>query len=289
MYSDDYAALSAIWAAMIGFTLFFGIVFYIVGSFFMMKLFDKAGVQGGWRAWVPVYNMMVFFKLGDLSPWLVLYGVGGSILLTAFGIGALFSLALGVLSAIAAYRIGLKLQKEGAWVVLYVFLSLVWLGIVAFDRSRWNPAIPPAPWAGNGFLGDRTVWDGVPVQPSAAPAPGFGYGRPGYGQPGYGQPGYGQPGYPVQPGYPQGGYPQGGYPQAPDQGGHPPAPGHGGYPTVPGAPGAPVPPPSTPPTTPPGPPAPPATPPAPRPDEEPPRAPGPDDRPGPVPPSPPQP
>ena len=56
----------------------FAIATYVLGSWFMMKVFDKAGVQGRWRAWVPVYNLTVFSKLGDLSPWLVLYGIGVS-------------------------------------------------------------------------------------------------------------------------------------------------------------------------------------------------------------------
>ena len=172
MYDDVYGPDSSAILALAGLFAFFGlligVVFYVLGSWFLMKIFDKAGVQGRWRAWVPVYNMMVFFKLGDLSPWLVLYGLGGALLLSWIGIGYVFSLAIAVLSAMAAYRVGLKLQKEGAWVVLYVFLSLVWLGINAFDKSRWNPNVAPASWAGNGFLGDRTVWDGVPTQPAAA-------------------------------------------------------------------------------------------------------------------------
>src|SRR5690606_14272921 len=98
-----------------------------------------------------------------------------------------------------------KLQKEAVWVVLYVFLSLVWLGIVAFDKSRWNPAIAPAPWAGNAFLADKTVWQGIPVQPSAS-AP-SGYAAPqGYPQApqGYAPPapqGYVPPAAPQAPGY----------------------------------------------------------------------------------------
>ena len=68
------------------------IVFYVLGSWFLMKVFQKAGVQGGWRAWVPVYNLMIFSKLGDLSPWLILYAIGGSIVLGWIpGVGGFFS------------------------------------------------------------------------------------------------------------------------------------------------------------------------------------------------------
>lgn len=135
---------------------------YALTSFFLMKLFVKAGVQDSWRAWVPVYNMMIFFKLGDLSPWLVLYGMAGVIVLSWIGIGFLFGLALAALSAMAAYRVGLKLQRDPVWVVLYVVVPVVWFGIVGLDGSRWNANVAPAPWASQGFLTDQTAWAGVP-------------------------------------------------------------------------------------------------------------------------------
>ncbi|MGB4135824.1 MAG: DUF5684 domain-containing protein, partial [Microbacterium sp.] len=169
---------------------------YIITSIFLMKIFDKAGVQGRWRAWVPIYNAMIFLKLGDLNPWLLLIGAGASAVLAWVPvIGPLIGAASLVLMAVAAWRVGLKLQKDAVWVILYVFLSIVWLGIAAFDRSRWNPQIVPAPWASNGFLADRTVWDGVPVQVAAAsPAPGYGAPQ-GYGAPTGpgGAPAYGAP------------------------------------------------------------------------------------------------
>lgn len=246
---DDYGAGYAGLLLAYSFVIFLiAIAGYVLGSLFYMKIFEKAGVQGKWRAWVPVYNVMIFFKLGDLSPWLVLYGIGGAALLSWIGIGFIFSIGLAVFSAIAAWRIGLKLQKDAVWVVLYVLLSIVWLGINAFDKSRWNPNIQPASWAGNGFLADRTVWDGIPVQPAAAaPQQGYGAAPQGYAPPaqtGYAPPA--QPGYapPAEPGY-----------APPAQPGYAP-------PAAP-ATGAPVPPPAQP-STPPAPPAAPrATPPAP--------------------------
>jgi len=270
MYSDysDYSGMSAgILVVTVLVSLLFAAVGYVLTSLFLMKIFEKAGVQGKWRAWVPVYNSMIFLKLGDLSPWLILYGVGASLLLGWIPfIGQLVILAAAVLMILAAYRVGQKLQKEGAWVVLYIFLSIVWLGIMAFDKSRWNTQIPPAPWAGNAFFGDRTTWDGIPAQPSAQAAPGA---APGYGA---APQGYAPPqGYqPPAPGYQQ---PNPGYQQPGAPGYQPPAapatpPASPASPvTPPPAPSAPPAAPSTPPaapTTPPAaPPAPPAAPPAP--------------------------
>ena len=245
----DSGYLAAIFGIVI-FSIVIGLAAYILTSIFLMKIFEKAGVQGKWRAWVPVYNLMIFYKLGDLSPWLVLYGVAGAALLSWIGVGYLFSLALAVFSAIAAWRVGLKLQKDAIWVILYIFLSIVWLGINAFDKSRWNPNIIPASWANNGFLGDNTVWQGIPVQPKPAAPRGYGAPQPGYGAPqGYAPPapqGYAPP---AQPGY------------APPAG---PAAPATGAPVPPVPPTTPPAPPAAPPTTPPAPPtAPPAAPPAP--------------------------
>lgn len=185
-YGDygGYEALAAMFA-LLGIVFFIiGPIYYVVSSIFMMKIFEKAGAVGKWRAWVPIYREMIFFKLGDMSPWLVLYTLGATIVLSFVGLGGIVGLAFTALFAMAGWRVGLKLQKEAAWVILFVLLNIVWMGIVAFDRSRWNSSIAPAPWAGNGFLGDNTVWDGIPVQAGQNVAPAGGYGAPqGYSRP----------------------------------------------------------------------------------------------------------
>lgn len=252
----DYPGVGAAYGLLMAMSVFFfilGPILYVLTSLFYMKIFEKAGIEGKWRGWVPVYNAMIFLKLGDMSPWLILYGIGASLLLGWIPvIGQIVMIAAAALTVMAAWRVGLKLQKEAAWVVLYFFLAIVWLGINAFDKSRWNPNIAPAPWAGNAFLGDRTVWEGIPVQPNAgvAPAaPGYGAAPQGYAPPApQGQQPPAQPGYaaPAQPGY------------------TPPAqPGSTGQPPVaPATPPAPAAPPATPPAPPAAPPAPPAAPPA---------------------------
>lgn len=259
-YGYDGLSGGAVVALILVYTIL-PLAIYALYSWFYMKIFEKAGVQGKWRAWVPVYSTMIFYKLGDLSPWLVLYlmgaGIVGAIIpfLGWFLILPLVGIAGRVIDLIAAWRVGLKLQKDAVWVVLYFFLPPVWLGINAFDKSRWNPAIQPASWAANGLLGDRTVWDGIPAQASAA-APNAGYGSPqGYAQPGpqgYAPPA--QPGYapPAQPGYAQPAAPATGAPVPPAT---PPA-----APSAP--PAAPTAPPAAPPASPTTPPTDPTQPPA---------------------------
>ena len=183
LYNDPSygGAVIAAYLGLVVVSIVFAVAAYVISSWFLMKIFDKAGVQGRWRAWVPIYNYMVFSKLGDLSPWLILIAIGASAILGWIPVlGPIIGVASFLVTLLAAWRVGLKLQKEAVWLILYFFVSIIWLGINAFDRSRWNTAIPAAPWANNGFLSDRTVWSGIPSQVPVGGFPANPVTQPGY-------------------------------------------------------------------------------------------------------------
>lgn len=201
---DDGGTAGALlaWLIIAPFLFLFAIAGYIIASWFLMKIFEKAGVQGKWRAWVPIYNTLIFVKLGDLNPWWLLALWGGSIVLGWVPvIGWLIGVAAFLYTLAAAWRVGLKLQKEAVWLILYFFLAIVWLGINAFDKSRWNTAIPAAPWAGN-FLADNTQWAGVPSQVPAGGYPANPATAPGYAPPAGYQPPAGYTAPPATPAAP---------------------------------------------------------------------------------------
>lgn len=162
---NSYSSFWVVYGSILFGMLLLSVAIYVISAIFMAKLFAKAGVEGTWRAWVPVYNIMVFYKLGDLSPWLVLYGMAGAILLSWIGIGFIFSLAVYAGSFVAAYRIGMKLNQETGLVAMWL-LPPLWLFVMAGKKEPWNTNIVPASWAGNAFLGDNTTWEGVPSQKS---------------------------------------------------------------------------------------------------------------------------
>ncbi|MFJ4037825.1 large exoprotein [Microbacterium sp. NPDC090007] len=199
---SDYGAPSAGEAALLAITYLFlfllAIAGYVISSFLLMRIFDKAGVQGKWRAWVPLYNYLVFAKLGDVSPWIVL----GLAVASAIPIlNVLAGLGLVVALVMISYRVNAKFGRE--WPLLLLFLlgplgQWIFLAILAFGRNPWNPAIRPAPWA-NSFLADKTVWNGIPVQPGQQVAGGTN--GPGYGGSGYPGSAYGTPPAPPAQGY----------------------------------------------------------------------------------------
>jgi hypothetical protein len=182
-YDGGGAGALIAWLVLAPFLFLLAIAGYVIGSWFLMKVFDKAGVQGRWRAWVPVYNSMVAAKLGDLSPWVML----GAILIAGFlgqipVVGWILSLVGIAAWVLSGWRIGAKLGASWALLLLWLIPGvgiLIWLGILAFGSSRWNPNITPSPWR-NSFLKDTTVWQGIPVQPdqgavqAAAAVPGYG-------------------------------------------------------------------------------------------------------------------
>jgi hypothetical protein len=230
---DYYGYSDSIWAGLaLGIIVFMSvlsIVAYCVFAFFMMRLFQKANVEA-WKAWVPFVNNWTFLKLGGYPGWIILFVLVGLIPIVGPLIGWLGGVAISVFHCMAAYQIGLKLRKDGVWVILYIFVAIVWTGICGLDRSTWDDSlgrpslIPGTPSSGGYAYGTA----GAPYQQPGGYPPGS-YQQPGgYQQPGsYQQPsGYPPQNVPYQQGDP---YQQPGNP--PSGGPYPPYPPNG--PTAP--------------------------------------------------------
>lgn len=105
-------------------------VTYVIISLLLSRIFKKAGVES-WKAWVPVYNNWVLLELGGQKGfWAVLALI------------PLLNIASAVFMLIAMYHIGLKLGKEGAFVLLAIFVPLVWYIWLAVDDSTWKDPQP---------------------------------------------------------------------------------------------------------------------------------------------------
>lgn len=139
-YSNDYyssssslsaseaTGLMALGLTFIVFTLIFFIVIYALHAFFLSRIFKKAGIEQ-WAAWVPVYNSWKLLEIGGQPGW-------WSIL----ALIPFVNIAAAVFLYIAMYHVGLKLQKEGWFVLLAIFVPTVWMIWLAFDSSKWNEA-----------------------------------------------------------------------------------------------------------------------------------------------------
>jgi len=130
MMTDEQAIGLSIF--MVLFALVIAVVVYVVMAIFLGKIFKKAGIES-WKAWVPIYNNWVLLELGDQKGyWAVL------------AIIPVVNIVAAVFMYIAMYNIGLKFGKEGAFVLLAIFLPLVWMIWLAVDKSTWKGSTPVA-------------------------------------------------------------------------------------------------------------------------------------------------
>jgi hypothetical protein len=108
------------------FTFIITLIVYVLHAYMLSRIFQKAG-RNAWKAWIPVYNNWIFLEIGGQKGWWAVM-----MLIPIINIAAV------VFIYIAMYHIGLKLRKEGAFVLLGIFLPLVWYGWLAFDSSTWK-------------------------------------------------------------------------------------------------------------------------------------------------------
>lgn len=124
--SESAAAAAAALAFLLVFALIFALVAYVITAFCLMRIFKKAGIEQ-WPAWVPIYNNWKLLEIGGQQGfWAIL------------SIIPIVNIAAAIFMYIAMYNIGLKLQKEGIFVLVGIIAAPVWLIWLAFDKSVWD-------------------------------------------------------------------------------------------------------------------------------------------------------
>lgn len=158
-------------AAAVGLLWFAGIAaLYVWTALALAAVFRKSG-ELGWRAWVPILNQVVLFRLGGVSPLLLL-------LYLLPGVGLL---AVWVFQIIACHRINVSFGLGTGMTVLAALLLPVWASVVGFGSSRWvgDEAGPrrTGPTAGSSR---SSSFD--PVGPQLPAPPSSGAGTPFFGR-----------------------------------------------------------------------------------------------------------
>lgn len=132
-YPSSYGNVSAatattlIGALMVWFVIVLAIA--IVQIVAMWKLFTKAG-EKGWKSIIPIYNLVILFKISGLSPWLLfVYFVA----IIPF-IGWIAPIAL---NAVLAYKLAKSFGKDAGWAVGIYFLAPIFYMILAFGKSQY--------------------------------------------------------------------------------------------------------------------------------------------------------
>lgn len=160
-YSTDYSTTTTTdpAAAALG----MGIVFAILGAFLvyfiftaicMMKIFKKAGRTDSWAAFIPVYNMYVFYQVAGRPGWWAFLGF----IPVVGGIASLITIILGSIDMAKSFG------KEAGYGIMLAILPIIGYPMLAFGNATYQGPAGPE--------GQHTPMNaGMPPQPPTQPMP----------------------------------------------------------------------------------------------------------------------
>ena len=102
---------------------------YVLMIIAQWKIFTKAG-EAGWKSLIPIYNLVVLYKIVGLSPWLLLIYLATIIPVVGY-------IAVLVLSIISMVKLGQAFGKSGGFIVGLIFLGPIFQMILAFGSSEY--------------------------------------------------------------------------------------------------------------------------------------------------------
>jgi hypothetical protein len=126
---------------------------YVLSSWALGKVFAKAG-EDSIKAWVPIYNTIIMFRMGNQNPlWLlVMFApiinfiafifMGGEeapivwSLITSFL--PIVNIIPAIFAIIAVHVINGKFGRGAGSTVLYLFFPFVWSLIIGLGPDRWR-------------------------------------------------------------------------------------------------------------------------------------------------------
>ena len=121
--------LGTIFGAFLGVVLVITTVIAILQLIGMWKVFTKAG-EKGWKCIIPIYNMVILFKISGLSPLLVLVYLIGFIPV----IGPIACL---VLTIYQANSLSKSFGKTAGFTVGLVLLAPIFYMILGFGKAQY--------------------------------------------------------------------------------------------------------------------------------------------------------
>lgn len=119
--SNMYAALQTM--------LYVIVVIAIVQIVSMWKIFTKAG-EKGWKAIIPIYNLITLYKISGVSPWLVLLYLLSVIPV----VGGLVTF----ISTIYVYsKLSKSFGKDIGYTLGLIFLTPIFFAMLAFGSAEY--------------------------------------------------------------------------------------------------------------------------------------------------------
>ena len=127
--SSIFAALGAVLGAFLGIAIVISLVIAILQLAGMWKVFTKAG-EKGWKCIIPIYNMVILFKISGLSPWIIFGYLAGIIPFVGWLV------ALGI-SIYQCNSLAKSFGKDVGYTIGLLFLPTIFYMILGFGKSEY--------------------------------------------------------------------------------------------------------------------------------------------------------
>lgn len=95
----------------------------------MWRLYSKAG-EAGWKSLIPIYNIVVLFRISGLSPWLVLVYLTSIIPIIGW-------IVIFILSIVQANKLAKSFGKDIGYTVGLIFLPTIFYMILGFGNASY--------------------------------------------------------------------------------------------------------------------------------------------------------
>lgn len=127
--SAEVAGGVAALMAIMGIMLLPAIIIGVVSIIANWKIFTKMGLEG-WKSIIPIYNTIVLYEKININPLFIL------VCLIPFVGG----LGMTIISILANIRLCKGFGKSDGFIVGYILLPIIFMCILAFDKSTWDPS-----------------------------------------------------------------------------------------------------------------------------------------------------
>lgn len=105
------------------------VVIAIVQIVSMWKIFIKAG-EKGWKAIIPIYNLITLYKISGVSPWLVLLYLLSVIPVVGW-------LVTFILTIYAYSKLSKSFGKDIGYTLGLIFLTPIFFAMLAFGSAEY--------------------------------------------------------------------------------------------------------------------------------------------------------
>lgn len=134
MSDASYAALGGlVGGAFAGVMMTVSLISLVIGILTLIanwKLFNKAG-QAGWKCLIPIYNVVILFKVAGISPlWILVYFAS----VIPF-VGWVATLAVTIYLMISLAK---AFGKSGGFAVGLILLNTIFIMILAFGDAKYQ-------------------------------------------------------------------------------------------------------------------------------------------------------